>query len=134
MPLSERIRKTGTNGDVVITDEVRNNEGKPETEVSPVPAVIVSLPSANKFKKKPNLTPPSRSDDVDVHAQAARKHGIVEQANPPLSVTSETLVEVTRRGNDPRLGFAPPYYWRARPEMGKHYELQTEFPTLPGAE
>jgi len=134
MPLSERIRKSGTNGDVTITNEERNNEGKPETEVSPVPTVIVSLPSTDKPRQKPNLTPPSRSDEIDVHAQAARKHGIVEQANPRMSVTSETIVEVSHHGGDPRLGFSTPYYWREKPDMRKYYQLQTEFPTLSGAD
>jgi len=55
MPLIERIRKTGTNGNVTITEEERNNKGRPETEVSPVPAVIVSLPSTDKSKRKPNF-------------------------------------------------------------------------------
>jgi len=44
------------------------------------------------------------------------------------------LVQVTRRGDDPRLGYATPYYWRNKPEMRKYYEQQTEFPTLPGAQ
>jgi len=69
-----------------------------------------------------------------VYAQAARKHGIIDQPNPSMSVTSETIVEVIPRGNDPRLGYSTPYYWREQPGMQRYYELQTEIPTLPGAE
>jgi len=132
MPLSARICRTGTNGNITVSEGDSSSEGKPETEVNPVPAIVVSLPTVDKLKVKPNLTPPPGSDETDVYVQAARKHGIMDQPNPTMSVTSETLVEVTRRRNDPRLGYPTPYYWRERPEMRKYYELPIEVPAVPG--
>ena len=115
----------GTNG-----DDDKGDKGKPEAEVAPVPAIVADVPSIAELKVKPKLTPPHRSDEVDVHAQSLRRHGITDQTN--MSVTTETLgsVEVTC---DPRLGHFTTYYWREQAEMQKYYELPIEFSTLPGA-
>jgi len=125
MPLNERVRMINVT-DVVDVDKGRISENKPEMETGLVPTVIVSLSSAGNSKKKTYLTPPPKSDEENGEE-------VIGPTGPVMRVTSETIVEIDRRGNDPRLGYGTTYFWRNRPDMKKYYELQTEFPTLSGA-
>jgi len=129
VPLSERVRMINVTA-MVETSEIQakgeGSEGGPEVRASPVPAIVVSLPTVEYFRRKLYTTPPPKNDEESDDADT-RPNG------PVMRVTSETIVEVNRRGNDPRLGYGTPYFWKNRPDMQKYYGLQTEFPTLSGA-
>ena len=123
------IRDSNVTAEIHTTEREaqRRIEGSgPEVKTSPAPTIMVSLPVVGDLQQDLYTTPSPKnkgdsedSDDTEIGPNS-----------PVMRVTSETIVEVNRRGNDPRLGYGTPYFWRNRPEMRKHYQLQTEFPTL----
>jgi len=86
----------------------------------------VSLPVVVDVQRELYTTPSPKNDGDGEDSDDTE----IGPNSPVMRVTSETIVEVNRRGSDPRLGYGTPYFWRNRSEMQKHYQLQTEFPTL----
>ena len=129
MPLSRRIRMINVTAEIHTTEREaqRRIEGRePEARISPAPTIMVSLPVVDDFQPKLYTMPSPQGDGKDEDSSDTE----FGPNSPVMRVTSETIVEVNRRGNDPRLGYGTPYFWRNVPDMQKHYPLQTEFPTL----
>ena len=136
IPLSRRIRMIDVTAEIHTTEREalwRINEGGPEIRTSQVHAIMVSLPTVDNFSRQ-LYTTPSPKEDEDGEDSGDSDETDTGPNGPVMRVTSETIVEVNRRGSDPRLGYGTPFFGEIEPTCTNIMDYRRNFQLCLGLE